>query len=382
MNPAAVANKTTPRVLVVDDERGPRESLKYLLGEDYHIDTCDRVGTALAKITPSYYDVIILDIRLPEMNGIEGLARIRAIDPDAAIIMLTGYGKLETAQEAIKLGASDYLTKPFDIHQMSDTVKRHAENVRIRRQKAVFMKEVQKMNDILKDQLEERETLASWGKASARLVHDLSSPLTAILGYSSLLLHEVKNAQVEGTDLDSALNYAEILERNANYCRDLARAWKDISKTPFTCESMNPAEIVRKLKTDQFFNSDNIVLTGDTEARAEGSAREISRVFQNLIRNGLEARQSPEHTPTVTVDIRKQGEYLACTVRDSGCGMTQEDMQRMQQGNFTTKGSGGTGLGFIICRRIIEAHNGTIQVQSTPRQGTRITFTLKACPAP
>jgi DNA-binding NtrC family response regulator len=181
MNLSQVESKDLPRVLVIDDEMGPRESLRYLLDEEFAVEVCDRVEAGLQKISQSTYDTVIMDIRLPSMNGIEGLAKVREIDSQVSIIMLTGYGNLETAQEAIKFGANEYVTKPFDIHRMLEIVRKHSKEANLRRKRGFMLKEVQKMNDILKGQLEERESMASWGKASARLVHDLSSPLTAIL---------------------------------------------------------------------------------------------------------------------------------------------------------------------------------------------------------
>jgi signal transduction histidine kinase len=379
MNLSEVQSKDLPRVLVIDDELGPRESLRYLLGEEFNVDVCDRVEGGLEKISQTTYDAIIMDIRLPSMNGIEGLEKVREIDQDVSIIMLTGYGNLETAQEAMKLGANDYVTKPFDIHRMLETVKKHAKESNLRRKRAFMLKEVQKMNDILKGQLEERESMASWGKASARLVHDLSSPLTAILGYSSLLLHEVKNA-TESADvpMDNALAYAETLERNANYCRELAQSWKEVCKGNTTTEVFSILDAVQKVKADIFFSDENILVEGDDSLAVSGSITEVSRLFQNLIRNGLEAK-NPDQDEEVTVHVKVEsgGTEAIITVTDNGLGMTKEVCNQMQQGNFTTKGEKGTGLGFIICRRIVEAHEGTITVNSEEGLGTTITFSLK-----
>jgi len=279
----------------------------------------------------------------------------------------------------MKLGANDYVTKPFDIHRMLETVKKHAKESNLRRKRAFMLKEVQKMNDILKGQLEERESMASWGKASARLVHDLSSPLTAILGYSSLLLHEVKNA-TESADvpMDNALAYAETLERNANYCRELAQSWKEVCKGNTTTEVFSILDAVQKVKADIFFSDENILVEGDDSLAVSGSITEVSRLFQNLIRNGLEAK-NPDQDEEVTVHVKVEsgGTEAIITVTDNGLGMTKEVCNQMQQGNFTTKGEKGTGLGFIICRRIVEAHEGTITVNSEEGLGTTITFSLK-----
>ncbi len=379
MNSFKTPTQSRLKILVIDDELGPRESLKYLLGDEFDVDTSDRVEGGLSKIRETTYDTIIMDIRLPAMNGIEGLAKIREIDMDVSIIMLTGYGNLETAQEAIRLGASEYVTKPFDVHKMLEVVKRHTSKTGLRRQKALMLKEVNKMNDILKGQLEERESMASWGKASARLVHDLSSPLTAILGYSSLLLHEVRVASDgDETSLENALAYAETLERNANFCRDLAKSWKDVCKGKENGEVFDIGKIAQKLKTDVFFNSENIEILSEANLTIRGSDVEITRLFNNLIRNGLEAKSNENEAVRVLVNIGTERKNVLVSVSDNGCGMSEEILKRMQAGNFTTKGENGTGLGFIICKRIVEAHEGSISISSKEGEGTKITFTLKA----
>ena len=102
------------KVLVIDDENGPRESLKMVLKYDYEVFLADRVAGGVELLREKEPDLVIMDIRMPEKSGIEGLQEIREINPFVSIVMLTGYGELETAQQAIRFGANDYLQKPFD----------------------------------------------------------------------------------------------------------------------------------------------------------------------------------------------------------------------------------------------------------------------------
>ena len=131
------------------------------------------------------------------------------------------------------------------------------------------------------------------------------------------------------------------------------------------------------MKADIFFDDENIIIEGDDSITISGSITELSRLFQNLIRNGLEAKAIDEEDVSVHVKVESSENEALVTVTDNGCGMSQEVCQQMQQGNFTTKGEKGTGLGFIICRRIVEAHDGTITVNSEEGIGTTITFSLK-----
>ena len=109
-----------PKVLVIDDELGPRESLRILLKMEYEVLVADSVLRGLDLLAKHHPDVVIMDIRMPGMTGIEGLREIRKLDADISVIMLTGFGALETAQEALRLGASDYLKKPFDTKEIME----------------------------------------------------------------------------------------------------------------------------------------------------------------------------------------------------------------------------------------------------------------------
>src|SRR6478736_9957936 len=112
-----------PQVLVIDDEMGPRESLRMLLKPNYQVQTADCVEGGLKLLKEKQPDTIVMDIRMPGMTGIEGLRKIREIDPHLSVIMLTGFGALETAKEAVRLGANDYISKPFDAGEMRATLR-------------------------------------------------------------------------------------------------------------------------------------------------------------------------------------------------------------------------------------------------------------------
>src|SRR3954451_15525588 len=122
-----------PQVLVIDDEMGPRESLRMLLKPNYQVYTAENVETGLRILQEKRPDAVISDIRMPGTSGIEGLRKIREIDPHVAVIMLTGFGALETAKEALRLGANDYISKPFDAREMREVISRNIERTRVQR---------------------------------------------------------------------------------------------------------------------------------------------------------------------------------------------------------------------------------------------------------
>jgi DNA-binding NtrC family response regulator len=101
--------------LVVDDERGMCEFLRFLLQEEgYEVDVAHSGAQALTRVQESKFHLILVDIKMPGLDGLEMLRKLREADEDTVVIVMTGYSSLDSAIKAIKYDASDYLTKPFD----------------------------------------------------------------------------------------------------------------------------------------------------------------------------------------------------------------------------------------------------------------------------
>jgi DNA-binding NtrC family response regulator len=130
------ATRPDPRcaVLVVDDERGPRESLRLVLAAQFDVLTAESAEEALDVIRRQKVDVVTLDLKMPGVSGAQALAEIRTIDPDVEVVIVTGYGSFECVVEILKLHAFDYVTKPFDPGELLTTVREAAESRRRRRE--------------------------------------------------------------------------------------------------------------------------------------------------------------------------------------------------------------------------------------------------------
>lgn len=113
-----------PRILVADDEEGIRESLSLILGEEYDLEYAKDGEETLAKLGREPYDLVLLDIKMPKMDGLEVLRRTRAASkPTPPVLVLTAYQSVELAKEAVKLGAQNYLPKPFEREQILTAVR-------------------------------------------------------------------------------------------------------------------------------------------------------------------------------------------------------------------------------------------------------------------
>ena len=116
------------RILVADDEEGIRESLSLILGEEYDLEFSIDGQDTLAKLTQQRYDLVLLDIKMPKLDGLEVMKRLRDEQIAVPVLMLTAYQSVELAKEAVKLGAKDYLPKPFEREQVLNAVRSALEN--------------------------------------------------------------------------------------------------------------------------------------------------------------------------------------------------------------------------------------------------------------
>lgn len=360
-------NLDRPRVLVVDDEYGPRESIAFTLGTEFTVDTAERAKEALDKIVAETYAVVILDIRMPEMDGIKALAKIREVDPEVAVVMLTGYGTLATAQQAMMGGANQYLRKPPDIEELLEAVRQQAAGTAVRRREADANKTAKSMLEQLKHEMSEVELDVWQGRASVELVHDLSNPLTVLIGYSGLLKQEAKKIAGKSTkDTSRFLEYADIVEQAAEYCHHLAENWRRASKETSDFVDLDLVELAREMHRVIFFSKPSISFSGDESFLVRGSRMELSRVFQNLLRNALEAGAT-----RIEVKFNQSESPPEVILTDDGEGMDEETIHKAVKGGFTTK-ENGTGLGLNICRHLLGSHGASLGVQSTKGEGTTI----------
>src|SRR3989449_6813208 len=203
-----------PQILVIDDEMGPRESLRSLLKTKYKGHTADSVEAGLKLLKEKPPDTIVMDIRMPGMTGIDGLRKIREIDPHLSVIMLTGFGALETAKEALRLGANDYISKPFDAGEMRQVIGRNVERTRVQRASDTAAAEIKELNNRLLKELAQKERLASLGQASAEFVHDLGNPLTIVWGYVQLLAKKLEQSEKRDVDVEAVANDCSARELN------------------------------------------------------------------------------------------------------------------------------------------------------------------------
>jgi signal transduction histidine kinase len=365
--PAESPGDQKPLVLVVDDEYGPRESIAFTLSGEFNVETADRAADAIARIRERPFAAVVMDIRMPEMDGVRALEELRKHDAAVSVIMLTGYGTLLTAQQAMAAGANQYLRKPPDVNELIEAVRRQTAATRLRRQQARIAREAIELNAALKREVEKTEPQVWQGRASVELVHDLNNPLTVVIGYATLLVEEAR--QISLTDPERGrklMEYAVVLERAAEYCHHLAENWRRTSKKLGDYEPIDLVAVIREVRQVIFFGNSAIQIGGAETASVRGSKFELMRIFQNLMSNSLEAGAK-----RVEVAVHVSADGVEVTMRDDGTGMDADDLKRALRGGFTSKASG-TGLGLSICRHLLGAHGATFELTSERGRGTTV----------
>jgi signal transduction histidine kinase len=370
-----------PQILVIDDEVGPRESLRMLLKTDYQVHTADCVEAGIKLLKEKKPETIVMDIRMPGMSGIDGLRKIREIDPYLSVIMLTGFGALETAKEALRLGANDYISKPFDAAEMREVIGRNVERTRLHRASDSAAEEIKELNNRLLKELAQKERLASLGQASAEFVHDLGNPLTIVWGYVQLLAKKLERSE-NGSTVENAASVKElnIIEQNVRMCRELLTMWQSYGSVEASPrKQISVSAIVRDvIKSVGAMSAEHgVELQSDVcddSCTLLGDAVQINRAIQNVVINAVQA--CTENKGSVKITCTEKDFYVDLRVEDNGAGMTKEQMTKIFDPYFTTKqGKSGTGLGLYITKKVVEDHAGSIKVDSTPNVGT--TFVVR-----
>ena len=363
ISPATATGR--PKVLVIDDELGPRESISYLLQDEFEVLAVDRVDRGLALVTQQSFAVIIMDIRMPQKNGIQGLEELRKLDTDASVIMMTGYGALASAQAAISLGANEYLKKPFDVDVLQAAVRRHAREALERKKRSALLKHLEETYEGVKREQKKNQLQVGFGQAAAEMVHDICNPLVVTTGYTSLLLEEARALAATSPALQRIVGFAEKLENCSSFCLHLAESWRQSSRHQGQGGNFDLFAAAAETRSVLFFDSARLEVEGDQDVIITGVRFEVIRALQNFIKNSLEAGAT-----RVVLSVRKTSGKAVLTIADNGAGLSAETLAVILQRPVESTKSHGTGLGLTICRHVAAAHQAVMKVEARPGGGT------------
>lgn len=355
-----------PKILIIDDEEVVLDScLQILEGGEFRLATAPD-GTLGLRLLPEFKpDLVFVDLKMPGLSGFDVLERIHAFDPTIVAVVITGYATVNSAVEAMKKGAYDFLPKPFTPDELC----------------LITHRALEKRSLVLEAMALRREKEMLREHFAAIVSHELKSPLGAVQQNLFALLGELSTQ----LSADQKARSERMKSRLADLLR-LIDTWLrvisvDVAKIR---EHFEPISITSCLSIaienvqPQAARKDVEIVTrsGDTLSFVAGHAGSLIEALVNILGNAVKYSRPGSQ---VVVKAEETGEHLLVSVADNGVGIAPEDLPFLFQ-DFFRGASGptserGCGLGLSVSRRLIEAHGGSIGVESVLGKGS--TFTIR-----
>jgi two-component system sensor histidine kinase/response regulator len=376
------------RILIVDDEAALVTALcRVLQAQGYSTTGAASGSQGLAALRAASaadapkFDVLITDLMMPDMNGVALLREALGIDTDLVGIVMTGHGTIDTAVEAMKGGALDYILKPFNLSVIMPVLRRavamrklRLENTALLRQVASHTAQLEESNRQLRIANKDLDAY-SWSVS-----HDLRGHLHRIIGFSQLLCDEKPGPL--NTEQKEFMGYVCVGgEQLLRLAEDLLR-FARLGQQALAKERVEVASVVREvlqeLREALPQRALDLKIGALPDALADPSL--FRQVMVNLLSNALKFTR---HVTNPIIEVSGQicaAETSFC-IRDNGAGFDMVDAQRLFA-NFQRLHSDsefeGTGLGLAIVRRILERHGGSVSAHAAVGKGAAFTITLPA----
>ncbi len=365
-----------PSILIIDDEKLIRERLAKLLRlDDFDVFLAENGAEGVETFEKERPDLVLTDIKMPGIDGIEVLKRIKAKDEEnqTEVLVFTGHAVINTAVEALKLGAFDYLLKPVNYDELLISLKR-----------AIERQSIQKSLEKTRIQLKQSSQLASLGVLASGVGHELNNPLHAIMGITSLIKKQNDKPEV-------IIKLTEKLEKASDRMKGIITQLRTFAESR-SQDSWKELDVNKSIMDSFIFLETQLTSRGihvETHL-AEGlplmvaDKIKIESIFQNLITNARDCfeNQEPEKKKVITITsfLTDEG-HIGIKFTDSGSGIPQDIQESVFEPFFTTKEVGkGPGLGLAIITDNVSSHQGTIALDSTEGEGTtfHLTFPIRA----
>ncbi len=394
-------------LLIVDDDEGPRKSLEVVFRNLYHVIAASNGEDALELAKQHSVDVAILDIRMTGMSGIELLEKLKANDPSIEAMMLTGYETIETIRQALRFGACDYLSKPYDV----ETIRAAVANAIERRSFAEEIRSThQKMTSLqieLQQQAIDEEITRNKGEIYASILHDINGPLTIIAGYIQLINGDLESLRhLEGRQVEDLKDHLRLINRQVTHCVDISQRYLSFLRrkpTENATTAVNkvledlgsllkghPSRSGHQLQIEKplqdFVVSINgtdlvqMLLNLSINALQSTAKPHIVRIQCEMFRAPLEFhsfKAGPHDQFIIPEHFEAAHNFVRLSVEDDGPGIAPDVLARIFEPYFTTKAENGTGLGLCIVQRLVRQASAVLHVHSELNKGTAFHIYLR-----
>lgn len=393
-----------PVVLTIDDDQFVRESLaNYLEDFGYTVLQAEDGLQGLELLAAHHPDLILVDLRMPRMDGLQVLAKVQEVAPEIPIMVVSGAGDIRDVVEALRRGAWDYLVKPIqDMNILLHSVQNCLERARLQSQNREYQQSLEESLDKLhrtQKEMIHSAKMAALGDLVAGVAHEVNTPIGVSVTAASFLAERTRqirelyqNGEMKRSDLEKYLSLAE--ESSASVLSNLERAaelvqsFKKVaadqsSEEKRAFEMKNYLEQILVSLRPQFKRTPHRVHMDCPEGlMLDSYPGAIMQIMTNLIMNSLIHGFADGLPGEIFVSVEPAGDNVVLAYRDTGVGMAQEQKERIYDPFYTTtRGSGGTGLGMnIVYNLVTQTLKGSILLETSPGQGAIFILTLPRDP--
>jgi signal transduction histidine kinase len=368
------------RLLVVDDIETNRDMLsRRLARQGYAVATAENGRQALEMLRAAPFDLVLLDIMMPEMDGYEVLHRLKADHglQHIPVIMISALGELDSVARCIKMGAEDYLPKPFNPTLLKARIGACLEKKRARDREVRLFEQLRKNYKRLQELEKLRDDLTHM------IVHDLRTPLASVIaGMQTLdVVGELNQDQREMRGI--AITGGETLLGMINDLLDVEKLESGSMQLDYAV--LSAAELVASAVSQvaSLAESKQLTLVRQTVGDLpplRGDENKLRRTLVNLLGNAIKFTPSGGAV-TVEARLSEEGQSIVFSVSDTGEGIPPEAFGRIFEkfGQVESRQGGrtmSTGLGLTFCKLAVEAHGGHVGVESAPGEGSTFCFTV------
>ena len=358
--------ESKPRILIIDDEEVVRDScLQILAGGAYQTETASDGTNGLRLVEEFQPDLVFVDLKMPGISGFEVLERIYEIDSTIVMVVITGFATIDSAVEAMKKGAYDFLPKPFTPDEFRMIARRGIERRRLMLETIALRRE----KELLREQF------------ASIVSHELKAPLGAVqqnLFALDFELEEMLTGEQKAKMERIKIRIDELLKLINSWLRvisvDINKLKDGFTQIAITKPISNALESVAPLAERK--NIEIISSISDQLPPIRGDVLSLAEVFVNIMGNSI--KYSPDGT-RVTLNAEMQGQNLVISIQDGGIGISPDDLPHIFDGFFRGKSgqaTAGHGIGLAVAHQIVDAHNGSISVTSELGKGTTFMVTL------
>jgi signal transduction histidine kinase len=397
-----------PKVLVVDDEESVVVTIKAILQLDgYDVATTTSGMQARKMVRDVEYDLVLTDLRLEDGDGLDVLKAVRERYPETVTIMLTGYASLESAIQALRAGAYDYLVKPSEVEELRSTVARGIERRRLGQELRLRVTELADLNSSLQRRIDEAtaelkeryEQLKELDRMKSQFLsiasHELKTPITAMSGFLQVALRRVRRlsegdaAASVADGLRGITEQLEVVYRQTGKLARLVDELLDVSRIQtgrieFRYGDVDMGELANEVATRMQLTTatHQISVRRDSANVVTADRDHLEQVLNNLLTNAI------KYSPTggaITIEIRPDDGGVRMSVTDEGIGIPEQELEAIfglfyRSPDRAARDAAGMGLGLYISREIVVRHGGRIWAESAGAKGSRLNVVIPRVP--